>query len=236
MYALFPSKVVVFGDPQVSCEFNDDLLTSAQCIRVHHFNAVYADSFVVNHEGRCNKLNHRPTLSLILRDGVGEIRNLLIRYDEAVEAPGNLTSLAQTDYLDLPSPDPTYYAEVPLMAVGYAGARMITLSINMSMSWSLPALYVAQTIQTDESFMFGPATPLSTKDLPLLYEIACMDFEHGSGLFVFGTVSGEVCIRSFGSTLPPSSLRVDLPSIRQPSDFKVCDYSYILSHLFYFII
>lgn len=71
VYALFPSKVVVFGDPQVSCELNDDFLTSAQCIRVHHFNTVYANAFVVNHEGRFNKLNHRPTLDLILRDGVG---------------------------------------------------------------------------------------------------------------------------------------------------------------------
>lgn len=61
--------------------------------------------------------------------------------------------------------------------------------------------------------------------MPLLFDVTSLDFDDGIGLIVIGRLSGEVCVRTFGATLPSSSLATDLPSLHASPDFKVSESS-----------
>lgn len=214
-------KLVVFGDPGIFDLFDDDVLVGSQCVRVHYLDGAYVDAFVLNYEDYPTPNDFQNTLCLILREGSGFVAKLLMQYDETSEAPGKLVFAEPPDCLGLPILDNNYESQATKMVVGPTCGRLLTLAVIQHDSWPMPTIYVARLLLTKESVAFGPAIPLSTNGMPLLFDVTCMDFDDGIGLFVVGTHRGDVCVRTFGATLPPSSLSSNLPSLRTSPDFKV---------------
>lgn len=223
VFVLYTCKLVVFGNSGDSDRFDDNVLSNARCIRVHYLDGAYLDFCVLNYEDHRNENNFQDTSQSILCEGNGLVAILTIRYDEASEVPGKLVFVEPPDCLELPVLKKKYASQPTKIASGPSCGRFLTLAYIHHGSYPLPTLYISQLIPTNESVAFGPAIPLSAEGMPLLYEVTSMDFDDGIGLFAVGTLGGEVCIRTFGGTLPPSSFNSCLPSFRVSSEFTVSD-------------
>lgn len=222
---LYPGKIVVFGNLAGSDQLGDETLSSSQCIRVHYLQAAFDEFFVLNYDNYPDANGCQDALRLILREGSGFVRSLLIRYDEGSDTPGNLVFATTWSRLELPCMENDRNTEAAKVVVGPTCGRILTLTNITHPSWPMPTLYVSQVTPTQESIAFGPCIPLSTKGMPLLFDVTSLDFDDGIGLIVIGRLSGEVCVRTFGATLPSSSLATDLPSLHASPDFKVSESS-----------
>lgn len=57
----------------------------------------------------------------------------------------------------------------------------------------------------------GPPTGLSMDDMPNLHGLTAMDFDDGCGVAIFGTIHGDICVRTFAGIIPLDCLQNDLP-------------------------
>lgn len=114
----YPGKIVVFGNFAGSDQLGDETLSSSQCIRVHYFQAAFDEFFALNYDSYPNANGCQDVLRLILREGSGFVRGLLIQCDEGSEAPGNLVFATTWSRLELPCLENDCDSEATKVVVG----------------------------------------------------------------------------------------------------------------------
>lgn len=190
---------------------------NAVYMQVHYMSSACVEMFILDNNGPTGAKYCQPALHLAARGAHGDVYLLSAHYDEPLEQ----FLFDEESYLNLPFVNHQKF-RARILRIGPSSRIALSLTFNNHHSKLLPCLYTAQITSTDNSIEFGPAIPLLTKGMPLLYEISSMDFDDGCGLFIVGTINGEACVRSFGATYTPSSLNNVLPVLQEPSDLKVC--------------
>lgn len=190
---------------------------NAVYMQVHYMSSACVEMFILDNNGPTGAEYCQPALHLAARGAHGDVYLLSAHYDEPLEQ----FLFDEESYLNLPFVNHQKF-RARILRIGPSSRIALSLTFNNHHSKLLPCLYTAQITSTDNSIIeFGPAIPLLTKGMPLLYEITSMDFDDGCGLFIVGTINGEACVRSFGATYTPSSLNNVLPVLQEPSDLKV---------------